>query len=76
MAEWSIAADCKSAGLRPTGVQIPPCAHKTVCPRMRKYSGLTVLLLVGDLNGGGGRQEEQSECLSPSRVQRYLANEE
>ena len=27
MAEWSIAADCKSVGLVPTGVRIPPCPH-------------------------------------------------
>ena len=27
MAERSNAADCKSAGLSPTGVQIPLCAH-------------------------------------------------
>lgn len=27
MAEWSIAGDCKSPGLRPTGVQIPPGAR-------------------------------------------------
>lgn len=31
VAEWSIASDCKSDGLRPTGVQIPPGAPNEKC---------------------------------------------
>ncbi len=37
---------------------------------MRMHWGLCVLLVEEDLNGGGGIQDEQSEYLSPSRVQR------
>ena len=37
VAEWSIASDCKSDGLRPTGVQIPPGAQKETSSKLKIY---------------------------------------
>ena len=71
VAEWSIALDCKSSALRATQVRILPGAQNkgvgcVSTPQLLFCSSRQ------DSKDGGGIQDEQSECLSPSRGSKYL----